>query len=63
MRRWVLPLRVCVAFPLTLVCSGAHLPAAEGGLSLFSPETYRYIRHDGCAVKTHQLRGAAPSPT
>lgn len=59
---WVPLLKACVAFPLTLVCSGAHFPAAERGLSLFSPEAYRYIRHDGCAVETYQLRGAAPSP-
>lgn len=55
--------RFVLSFLLTVVCPGAHFSAAERGLSLFSPETYRYIRHDGCAVKTYQLRGAAPSPT
>lgn len=58
---FVLLLKFCVALPTTLVCSGAQFPSAERGLSLFSPETYRYICHDGCAVKTHQLRGATPS--
>lgn len=61
-RTWLHLLKVCDALPLTLVCSGAQLPAAERGLSLFSPEAHRYICHDGCAVKTYQLCGATPSP-